>query len=179
MVALNHEVTAPSADKIGVKYDPIPPGSYQAEIDDVQVKESNNKPGNSYLEIVWKLDDNQLSTPQPTQRLVWDKIYLWYDKPNTVSMAKERLSSLGRALGMTTIADTDHLWQKRATLEIDIQTDNPQYNEVKSYGPANAPAATPAAAAQSYEAAPTPAPAQTEAPLQPTAPATDARPWNA
>ena len=172
MVALNHEVTAPSADTSDNKYDPVPPGSYVAEVDDVQVVESNNKPGNSYLQLVWKLESG---------RLIWDKIYLWYDKPNTVTMAKERLSELGRALGMTTIADTDHLWQKRATLEIDIQTNNPQYNEVKGYGPADAPAASAAAAAQSYEAAPVPAPApaQTEAPLQPTAPATDARPWDA
>ena len=168
MVALNHEVTAPSDGTLDKKYDPVPPGSYVAEIDDVQVVESKNKPGNSYLQLVWKLESG---------RLVWDKIYLWYDKPNTVSMAKERLSSLGRALGMTTIADTDHLLQKRATLEIDIQTDNPEYNEVTGYSPANAPAVAPAVAAQSYEAAP--APAQTEAPLQPTAPATDARPWNA
>jgi hypothetical protein len=170
MVALNHKVTAPSDDTSDNKYDPVPPGSYVAEIDDVQVVESKKQPGNRYLQLVWKLDNG---------RLVWDQIYLWYDKANTVSMANDRLSSLGLALGMTTIADTDHLLQKRATLEIDIQADNPEYNEVTGYSPANAPAVAPAVAAQSYEAAPAPAPAQTEAPLQPTAPATDARPWNA
>lgn len=170
MVALNHEVTAPSDDTLDNKYDPVPPGSYVAEIDDVQVVESKKQPGNKYLQLVWKLESG---------RLVWDQIHVWYQNPTAVSIAKERLSDLGRALGMTTIADTDHLYHKRAILEIDIQTDNPEYNEVTGYSPANAPAVAPAVAAQSYEAAPAPAPAQTEAPLQPTAPATDARPWNA
>jgi len=146
MVELNFEVEAVEPSSFG----PLPAGEYDGEIVGCDIKETRSGTNMLSLEI------------QTGKGKVWDNLNLWHSNPKAVDIAKERLSAIGSALGMSKIDDTDQLLAKKVRIRVGIQKANPQYNEVLGYLPAasgSLSAATPSAAP-----APAPAPAASSAP---------------
>lgn len=145
MVELNFDVEQVTPSD----FSPLPAGDYVGEILAADV--TKTKKGDDMLKLEIQVNG----------RRVWDHLNLWHSNPKAVDIAKERLSAIGSALGMTKIADTDHLLAKSLTVRLGIQ-DGGQYNEVLGYS----------AAADS----PPPAAAPPAAAPAPTAPAASA-PW--
>jgi len=145
MVELNFEVEAVEPSSFG----PLPAGEYDGEIVGCDIKETRSGTNMLSLEI------------QTDKGKVWDNLNLWHTNPKAVEIAKERLSAIGTALGMTKIDDTDQLLARRVRVRVGIQERNPNYNEVLGYLATSLPS-SPAAAVS--PAAPAPAPAPASAP---------------
>lgn len=146
MVELNFEVEAVEPSSFG----PLPAGEYDGEIVGCDIKETRSGTNMLSLEI------------QTDKGKVWDNLNLWHSNPKAVDIAKERLSAIGSALGMSKIDDTDQLLAKQVRIRVGIQKANPQYNEVLGYLPATS--GSPSAATPSAAPAPAPAPAASSAP---------------
>ena len=125
-------------------FDLIQPGEYKAEIVAEEVKESKEKPGNSYLELQVKIEG---------AGSVWDKLYLWYTNPKAVEMANGTLKEIARALGKPTIADSTEMLLQPLMVRVDIEAGTNGYsdkNVITRYmpvGSASAPATAQAAQA--------------------------------
>lgn len=103
MVALNHTVDPDNASVAGST---LPPGTYDAEITDTQVKTSSK--GNQYLELTFK-------TPQGN---VWHKLNLWNSNPQAVDIGYRELNAIGMAVGLAQINDSDQLLARRCRITV-------------------------------------------------------------
>lgn len=145
MVELNFDVEEVTPND----FSPLPAGNYAGEILAADV--TKTKKGDDMLKLEIQVNG----------RRVRDHLNLWNSNPKAREIAKERLSQIGSALGMSKIADTDHILAKGLTVRLGIQ-EGGQYNEVLGYSAATD---SPPPAAAPPVAAPTP-----------TAPAASA-PW--
>lgn len=148
MVELNFEVAAAEPSAFG----PLAPGEYVGEIVAADVKQT--KAGSNMLSLEIKTDRGK----------VWDNLNLWHSNPKAVEIAKERLSAIGRALGMSAITDTDQLLAKRVKVRVGIQERNPNYNEVLGYAAATDAAPQPYSGSPQMPASPAPAVTPTGSP---------------
>ncbi len=133
MVELNFDVEEVTPND----FSPLPAGNYAGEILAADVTKTS------------KGHDTLLLTIQVNGRRVRDYLNLWNPNNKAVEIAEERLSQIGNALGMSKIADTDHLLAKSLTVKLGIQ-EGGQYNEVLGYSAATdspPPAAAPPVAA--------------------------------
>ncbi|ANS02934.1 hypothetical protein [uncultured Mediterranean phage uvDeep-CGR0-AD1-C123] len=113
---------------------PIPAGEYEGEIVAADIKKSKSDSNMLVLEI------------QTDKGKVWDNLNLWHSNPKAVEIATERFNSLGLALGMSRIDDTEVLLAKRVRVRVGIQKKNPDFNEILGYAavaPQTAPTAHP------------------------------------
>lgn len=141
MVEINFDVQ----DVTNPDFSPLPAGNYIGEILAADV--TKTKKGDDMLKLQIQVNG----------RRVWDHLNLWNSNPKAVAIAEERLSSIGAALGMRKIEDTDHILAKSLTVKIGIQ-EGGQYNEVLGYSAATdspPPATAVSAVAPAPEAAPT------------------------
>lgn len=133
MVELNFDVEEVTPND----FSPLPAGNYAGEILAADVTKTS------------KGHDTLLLTIQVNGRRVRDYLNLWNPNKKAVEIAEERLSQIGSALGMSKIADTDHILAKGLTVRLGIQ-EGGQYNEVLGYSAATdspPPAAAPPVAA--------------------------------
>jgi len=147
MVALNFTVD-PNMQSSGGGYQPMPAGDYVGVISAVEQRTS--KSGNNYLSLQVRVDGHGV---------VFDNLNLWNSNPKAVTIATERLNAIGKALGMTSINDTDQLLAKQVSISVAVENDNngTPRNVIVAYKPvaagalppppASAPAADPPAAA--------------------------------
>ena len=170
MVGLNWSFDETNTGSVGTSNEPIPEGEYLCEIISVEVKPAKENPANKMLVVEWVLENG---------RHTWDRLNLWHKKsPTAVEIATKRFNQLGVAVGLKGIADTDQLLLKRAMVSIEIQRDNPKYNEVTGYAPVSTAPVNPpinanqVAPAQAGAPQLSPAPATAQA-----APAANAFPW--
>ena len=121
MVELNFQVEEASPGRSLIEA-----GNYVAEIVDCVERES--KAGNKYLSIQFRIEG---------KGSVWDQLNLWHPKPEVISIANEKMSAIGRAIGASHISDTDQLLAKQLTINVGVEND-PHYgpkNVVKSFAP--------------------------------------------
>ena len=146
MVALNLDVPA---EATGPVYGPMPAGDYVGDI--VEITFPISSAGYEQLCIQVRIDG---------RGSIWD--YLNYKHPTQASkdIAMRKLQDIGRALGMSHIADTDQLLARRVGVYVGFKKDDPKKNEIKSY---SAPDDTPAPVQNQVAAAGTP-------PVAPAAP---------
>ena len=97
MVELNFEVEAVEPSSFG----PLPAGEYDGEIVGCDIKETRSGTNMLSLEI------------QTDKGKVWDNLNLWHTNPKAVEIAKERLSAIGTALGMTGAPGACARWHPR------------------------------------------------------------------
>ena len=165
MVALNFDATAVPESTSG--FELLQPGEYRAEIVAEEVKESKEKPGNSYLELQVKIEG---------AGSVWDKLFLWYTNPKAVEMANGTLKEIARAIGKPTIADSTEMLLKPLMVRVDIEAGTNGYsdkNVITRYMPVGS-ASAPATAHAAQAPVPPSASSATAAPAQAT---TGQVPW--
>lgn len=138
--------------------EPLPPGTYTAEITDAALQPARSGSGR-----VLKLEYTIQSPSQHARRKVWEYLNVEHGKEDTQGMALGRLSSLCRALGVTGFKDTDELLGRSIGLRTRVKPGDNGYGpraEIIGYvlgtaatAPAAGTAAAPAPAVRPWERA--------------------------
>jgi hypothetical protein len=134
-------------------YEPLPPGWYTVIVNGAEIK--NTKAGTGqYIAVRY-----DITGPTHQGRVVFGNLNIKNPNPKAEEIGRQQLGELMRAIGLTTVQDTDQLIGGHLMIKLDVR-ESEQYgasNDVKGYK-ANgaAPAATkaPAPAATSSKASP-------------------------
>lgn len=86
-------------------FDPVPAGDYEVIMTKDERKESENNKGNFYVNCTYKIVSGPFAG-----RLLFDMLFLEYQKPDTARNARARLSSICNATGIMKINDICHLY---------------------------------------------------------------------
>jgi len=123
MVQINLDVDANAVS--GGDFPLLKDGEYSATIVNTETRVSSK--GDTYLVIQFDLGGPQ----------IWMNYNLWHaTSPKAVEIAKEQLNSLGAALGMQRIGDSEDLIAKRLTVKVETEAGNgdwPAKNKIVGY----------------------------------------------
>lgn len=109
-------------------FDLVPPGEYVAAI--VNDEDVPNKSGSgSHLKLTLQI----IEGPHKG-RLLWDRLNLQHPKEIVVKIARGKLSSICKAVGVLRPKDTAELRDKPLIIRVGVSGD---FNEVKGYKPLN------------------------------------------
>ncbi|MBI1207402.1 MAG: DUF669 domain-containing protein [Azospirillum sp.] len=126
--------------------DVVPPGPYELQIVQSEMKDAKNNPGAQYL----NLELDILSGPYKGRKL-FDNLNLVHPNQQTVSIAERILSAICHATGTLVVDDSEQLHLKPMIADVRIKPADGQYaaqNKIVAYKPISgfAPAAGRAAA---------------------------------
>ena len=123
MVQINLDVDANAVS--GGDFPLLKDGEYSATIVNTETRVSSK--GDTYLVIQFDLGGPN----------IWMNFNLWHaTSPKAVEIAKEQLNSLGAALGMQRINDSEDLIAKRLTVKVETEEGNgdwPAKNKIVGY----------------------------------------------
>jgi hypothetical protein len=130
---------------------PLPAGWYTASITDAELK--TTKLGNGqYIKVRYTI-----SGPTHQGRVVFGNLNVRNPNPKAEEIGRQQLGELMRAIGVTSVKDTDQLIGGNLAIKLDVRVSE-QYgdsNDVKGYkAVAGSVAPAPAAAAATAKAAP-------------------------
>lgn len=108
---------------------PIPKGRYKAEVGTVEWK--NAKSGGQYLEVMYFL-------PEMNRRL-WDRLNLFHQNEQAVSIAKRRLAQLREATGREGGDDGEEFLDCPVMLEVGVRTNRDSGKEENTIYAVSAP----------------------------------------
>jgi hypothetical protein len=151
MAALGGVYTADPNDVQG-DYTPVPPGEYKVMVKDSERKEAR-KPGNFYYQL-----DLEILEGEHAGRTLTERLNLENDNATAVDIARRTLNAICVATGKMSIQDTSELHNipMLAVVKVDppkpymkdgVEQPGSPSNSIKTYKPANAPAAAAAAPA--------------------------------
>lgn len=132
-------------------FTPVPPGAYNVMIVSSEIKETSK--GGQMLVVEMDIQDGDHSG-----RKLFDRLNIKNENSKTVDIAYRTLGEIVKAVGKSTIADTNELHDKRLTVNVSVEPAKPYtkdgvdhpgkpQNSVKRYLPyGGAVAATPAQA---------------------------------
>ncbi len=146
-------------------FQPLAAGTYPGQI--VEWAEHTSKSGNQCLRLQVRLENG---------RVLWDYLVMQAaDASNSksataIEIAKQRLDSIGSALGLQVIAHADDLLAKPLSVNVGVRPPSNGFdasNEIKGYAAASMPSQGQPAAAASAPPAP-----------QPVSPPASSTPWS-
>jgi len=153
--------------KVGLGFDPVPAGAYQAQIIDSELGHSKND--NLMLNLTWMIIDGDCA-----ERMVYDRIML-SGSDKAITFGKRRLKTLAEAIGHPNpnrIDDSTELHGLPCLITVIVRKGGGEYsdsNEVKNYQPLTSSAPQQSAAAAVAPPANSP-PTQSAAPPKTQAP---------
>jgi hypothetical protein len=139
---ITRAVSAIDKDDVKDNFDPIPEGTYTAQISSVEIKDTKAGTG-KYLKVAL-----QITGPAYQGRLVFDNINVKNPNEEAVQIGIKTLKKIALAIGEDTIQDTDQMLGANVEIKVKVKIDktgqyDPQ-NEVKDYKPiGNAPVTGP------------------------------------
>jgi hypothetical protein len=95
-------------------YQPLPEGTYTAEITDAQVKES--KSGGHYLNVRY-----DIIAPSHQGRVVYGMITINANNPKAVEIGEQQMNRLRLACGIGSLTDTNQLIGKKVQIKLKIE----------------------------------------------------------
>ena len=113
--------------QIKSRFEPLPPGDYQAIISDSAIKATKAGTG-EYIELTMQITDGQHSG-----RRIWERLNI--SNPNKVAeeIARSQLNGLRAALGIAKLESTEQLHDTPFVLSLDIDRKEPTRNRVMGY----------------------------------------------
>jgi hypothetical protein len=142
--------------------EPLPPGAYDVEITNAEVRELKSGNGTG-LNIEYTV----VGPEQHARRKLWQNLNIAHTNPQAEQIGQSQLSALCRAVGIGLLNDSDELFQKMLRVQVKVRPAQ------GSYGPSND--------ISGYEAIGTPlpavAPTQAARPAANTAAAKSSPPW--
>lgn len=133
-------------------YEPLPAGWYTAVVNGAEIK--NTKAGTGqYIAVRY-----DITGPTHQGRVVFGNLNIKNPNPKAEEIGRQQLGELMRAIGLTTVQDTDQLIGGQLSIKLDVR-ESEQYgasNDVKGYKSNGAapPAAVAAKAPAAAKAAP-------------------------
>lgn len=133
--ATQHERTAGTG-----KSTPLPPGMYHGIITRTTMKETGKDKPESERGQMLEVEFDITYPSAYGNRKFWDKFNIINKNPTAVKIAKEQLSDLVKATGLSTLQDDADLQGKEVALVLRVQeSTNPKYpgpsNECSKYWP--------------------------------------------
>lgn len=113
-------------------YDPVPAGTYTAEITESEIKPTKNNNG-EYLQLTFKIIDGDHSG-----RLIWDRLNLVNTNETAVEIARANLSAICHSVGELNLQDTEQLHNKPLRIKVKVRPATDNYdasNEISGYMP--------------------------------------------
>lgn len=156
--------------KVGLDFEPVPAGDYQAQVIDSELTQS--KSDNTMLTLTWLVIDGEQA-----ERLIFDRVML-SGSDKSVAFGKRRLKTIADAIGHPNpnrIEDSGELHGLPCLITVAVRKSTEGYsdsNEVRNYhplanaAPQRAPAAPPANTSPAQVAAPPNSRAQTPPPAR-------------
>lgn len=131
-------------------FEPLPAGWYTAVVNGAEIK--NTKAGNGqYIAVRY-----DITGPTHQGRVVFGNLNIKNPNPKAEEIGRQQLGELMRAIGLSTVQDTDQLIGGQVSIKLDVR-ESEQYgasNDVKGYKSTGTPMAAPAAAASTKAAPP-------------------------
>jgi hypothetical protein len=128
-------------------FEPLPAGWYTAVVNGAEIK--NTKAGTGqYIAVRY-----DITGPTHQGRVVFGNLNIKNPNPKAEEIGRQQLGELMRAIGLTTVQDTDQLIGGQLSIKLDVR-ESEQYgasNDVKGYKSSGS--APPAAAAKAPAAA--------------------------
>lgn len=113
-------------------FEPVPAGWYSMTVESSEKRETKNGRG-SYIQLELEVMDG------PYQgRKIWDRLNLWNENEQAVSIAKRQLSSLCHAAGRINIKRTEELHGIPVMAKVALRPAKGDYdasNDIKAYKP--------------------------------------------
>lgn len=85
--------------------EPLPPGTYLGLV--TRTEQKTSQAGNDYLEV-----EVEITEGTHARRRIWDRLNLWHPNETASDIAKRRLASLCRAVGVKAPGDSSELHDK-------------------------------------------------------------------
>ncbi len=148
----------------GRSNEPVPPGVYEAEVTNAEVKDAKSGNG-SFLAL-----EVTILGPTHARRKVWQNITLTNANAQAEQIGQAQLSALCRAVGIRNLTDRDQLFQKLRRVRVGVEPAKNGYeakSRIDAYEALGQP--TPAGSA-ARPAANAPAPAAAPAGAKPSPP---------
>lgn len=115
--------------------DPIPAGWYVMTIASSETKPVQGRHDAAYLQFDLEVDENH--HPSHKGAKVYERLNIWHPKPDTVRIAKSKLTSICKAVGhMKPLDETDVLHGRKIAVKVKIREAEGQYeasNEITGY----------------------------------------------
>ena len=152
MAFLNEEFNVNELPQGNGNFEPLPAGWYTATISQSELKAT--KAGNGqYIKLRY-----DITGPSHQGRVVFGNLNIKNANPKAEEIGRQQLGELMRAIGLTTVQDTDQLIGGQLSIKLDVR-ESEQYgasNDVKGYksNGAVAPVAAKAPAAPAKAAPP-------------------------
>ena len=131
-------------------YEPLPAGWYTAVVNGAEIK--NTKAGTGqYIAVRY-----DITGPTHQGRVIFGNLNIKNPNPKAEEIGRQQLGELMRAIGLTTVQDTDQLIGGQLSIKLDVR-ESEQYgasNDVKGYKSNGAAPPTAKAPAASSKAAP-------------------------
>jgi hypothetical protein len=111
------------------KFSPIPAGWYTAVVASAEIKQTNAGNG-EYIAIRF-----DITGPESEGRVVWANLNIRNPSPRAEEIGRQQLGELMRAIGLSTINDTDQLIGGRLEIKLSIR-DDPHFglsNNVRAF----------------------------------------------
>jgi len=145
MAQLNETFSVDALPQATNNYEPLPAGWYTAVVNGAEIK--NTKAGTGqYIAVRY-----DITGPTHQGRVVYGNLNIKNPNPKAEEIGRQQLGELMRAIGLSTVQDTDQLIGGQLSIKLDVR-ESEQYgasNDVKGYkssGSAPPPAAVKAAA---------------------------------
>ena len=143
-------------------FDPLPPGWYNANITQAELKDTNAETG-QYIKMRY-----DITGPTHQGRVVFGNLNIKNASAKAEEIGRQQLGEIMRAIGLAKVTDTDQLIGGSLSIKLDVRAATEQYaaqNEVKGFkaitgsaptfaAPATSPAASAPAAATPAKATP-------------------------
>lgn len=99
-------------------FTPVPPGQYTGMITNSELKDT--KKGGQYISLEIDIMDGDYAG-----RKLFEKLNIKNDNPKAVDIAFRTLGEIVKAVGKTTIKDTEELHNKRFTMDVRVDPPKP------------------------------------------------------
>jgi len=153
MAYLNETFNANELPEDTGSFDPIPAGEYTVAISEATLNDTKAGTG-QYIKL--RMD---VTGPTHQGRVLFANINIRNPNPKAEEIGRQQLGSIMRAIGLTSLQDTDQLIGGQMAVKVTIRPGNEQYpdpqNEVKGFKAISgspAPAPTPQASAAQQSA---------------------------
>jgi hypothetical protein len=129
MAQLNETFSADALPVSDRNFEPLPAGWYTAVVNGAEIK--NTKAGTGqYIAVRY-----DITGPTHQGRVVFGNLNIKNPNPKAEEIGRQQLGELMRAIGLTTVQDTDQLIGGQLSIKLDVR-ESEQYgasNDVKGY----------------------------------------------
>jgi hypothetical protein len=127
MAILNFD--ASKVETVENDYTPLPVGEYKAVITASEVCETKSNPDNKYLKFTFEVIDGKYKG-----RKLFENLNLWRDGSSkkddiTMRIAQSNLAQMCRAVGMTSINNSEELHNKPLVIKVKVTPASADYGE--------------------------------------------------